>query len=385
MEKWFGLTPEQVDLLKKLYPAAPDERLRLFVYQAKRAGLDPLTNQIHLLERKRWNKETAQWESSWSIQTGIDGLRAVADRTGLYAPGRVPEIAERGGKIFSATAYVMKRVGEKWFEVPAVAYYDEYVQLDAKGQPQHMWRKMPRNQLSKCAEALALRKAFPVELSGLYAYEEMSSDISSFPPEEPPVSSEPVSFKTETEGVLAQEPRETPGAPEKAATAKPEPYEGQIIISGLPKEGTRGWEVQGFDVLTDQSLTLVGQAIKTLKEGQIVLVKGLRAETGAGIRIKVEEIVSETQPESVAPAPAVETVKVTVTSAPKRGKRSLNGVLKEIAWAFAQTEDGHEVIIVGVDDSLEVIAALTEGRETDVSARQTEENGKTVLYVERVA
>jgi phage recombination protein Bet len=148
------------ELVKRLYcKGSSDDELELFLHACKRTGLDPFMKQIYAIKRG----------NSMTIQTGIDGLRLVAERTGNYSPGRESSFAyDDKGNVISATSYIKKRTSDNtWHEVAATAYMDEY------NPKQGLWSKMPRAMLSKCAEALALRKAFPAEMSGLYTNDEM--------------------------------------------------------------------------------------------------------------------------------------------------------------------------------------------------------------------
>lgn len=155
---------EQLDLIKRtVCQGASRDELDLFVYTATRTGLDPLARQIHFV--KRGNKGT--------IQVGIDGLRVIADRTGKYAGSDDPcvsSVKTDQGYPDSITVTVYKMVGGVRCPFSATARWSEYYPGDAQG---FQWRKMPHVMLGKCAEALALRKAFPADLSGLYVHEEM--------------------------------------------------------------------------------------------------------------------------------------------------------------------------------------------------------------------
>ncbi len=159
--------PEQVSLIKKMIaPKATDDELKLFLYQAKRTGLDPLTRQIYCIHR--YDKNVGQ---KMTIQTSIDGFRVVAERSGDYGGQDEPEFVEKDGKIICCKIKVYKFRGEqRYLASVGVAYWDEYV--PSPGQD-HMWKKMPHVMISKVSEALALRKAFPQDLSGLYTTEEM--------------------------------------------------------------------------------------------------------------------------------------------------------------------------------------------------------------------
>ena len=170
------LNREQVELVKRtVAKGTTDDELKLFLYTCARTGLDPLAKQIHAI--KRWNGREKR--EVMAIQTGIDGYRLIAERTGRYAPGQQPTYEVEGGKLVAATAYVKKLVAGSWHEVAASAYWDEYVQTDRDGHPTATWKRMPRLMLAKCAEALALRRAFPAEMSGVYTFDEMAQADSS--------------------------------------------------------------------------------------------------------------------------------------------------------------------------------------------------------------
>lgn len=152
--------------------------LAVFLNFAQRTGLDPFARQIYMIGRRQ--KQGDKWTTKWTIQASIDGLRIVAERSGDYAGQVGPEYCGPDGAWrdtwTASEPPVAARIGvlRRGFQAPlyAVAYYDEYVQTQ-NGQPTSMWSSKPRLMLAKCAEALALRKAFPNDLAGLYTADEM--------------------------------------------------------------------------------------------------------------------------------------------------------------------------------------------------------------------
>ena len=167
-----GFTAAQVDLIRQTAAKdCTDTEVAMLLVTAQRAGLDPLARQIYMISR--WDAKARR--NIATPQTSIDGYRLIADRTGMYAPGREPTFTYAAeGELVSATAFVKKWVGGQWHEVAATAFWDEYVQATKDGKPSFMWAKMPHTMLAKCAEALALRRAFPANLSGLYTDDEMA-------------------------------------------------------------------------------------------------------------------------------------------------------------------------------------------------------------------
>jgi len=137
---------------------ATNKELEFFLTVCARRNLDPILKQIY------WTPK--------GVMTSIDGLRLIAYRTRRYRPGKKEHILDEKGNLEKARATVSQLFTyedgtHEWFEVTEEASLNEYVASTPT------WRKMPEVMLKKCAEAQALRRAFPEEMGSLYATEEL--------------------------------------------------------------------------------------------------------------------------------------------------------------------------------------------------------------------
>lgn len=166
-----SFTETQVAALQQLgLDKALEADLAVFFHTCVRTGLDPFRKQIYMIGR--WDSRANR--NKYTIQTGIDGYRVIANRTGSYVGSFESWVANNDGHPISATVTVRKLVGSSAYDFEATAHWSEYSQTGKDGRPIGLWAKMPHRMLAKCAEALALRKAFPEDLAGIYTDEEMS-------------------------------------------------------------------------------------------------------------------------------------------------------------------------------------------------------------------
>ncbi|MGL4617905.1 MAG: phage recombination protein Bet [Chroococcidiopsis sp.] len=203
-------TPEQLALIKQqIAKDCTDAELALFGQVCQRTGLDPFSRQIYAIKRNQYNPDTRQKEPKMTIQVSVDGFRAIAARSGLYDGSHTEWCGKDGiwsdvwlgnGNPAAAKTTVYRKGSAHPFI--AVAKFNSYA-VSYNGKLSGLWEKMPDLMIGKVSESLALRKAFPVELSGLYTTEE-------FPlPEQSPeavrpeiVHAEPKSERKQIESAL---------------------------------------------------------------------------------------------------------------------------------------------------------------------------------------
>ena len=188
-----AFTPQQIAALQQLgVSGASDGDLAVFFHQSQRTGLDPFARQIYMIGRNAWNPDTRQNEIRQTIQTGIDGFRligrrsadaarhtlAVSDSFWCGADGVWVDVWLSPEPPMAAKVTVYRNGGA----FPGLALLSEYAGRKKDGSLTKMWAEKPALMLAKCAEALAWRRAFPQDLSGLYTADEMSRADQERPP-----------------------------------------------------------------------------------------------------------------------------------------------------------------------------------------------------------
>lgn len=164
----------QLAALQSLGMHGSPAELAILLHHCQRTGLDPWARQIHLIARG----------GRATVQVSIDGMRLVADRVDRQTGGHHgyeetlwcgPDGQWRdvwpSDDPPAAAKVTIVRDGHR---IPVVAHMREYMPRSRDGKPTGLWRSMPALMLAKCAEALALRRAYPQDLSGLYTSDEMA-------------------------------------------------------------------------------------------------------------------------------------------------------------------------------------------------------------------
>lgn len=216
------LGKDQIDLIKKTVAAgATDDELRLFLHDCARRGVHPLDKLLHFTKRG----------GKYTPVTSIDFMRSQAAASGEMAGSDDATFDEPEVGVMRAASVTVYRLTQGTrYAYAATARWGEYYPGD--GPQGTMWRKMPHTMLGKCAEALALRKAFPQQLAGLYAREEMDQ------------AEQPQGYTVEAPARVV--PTAAPSIPPVARTAD-DPN--ALYVERVTSKGTKNPNVTKFTVI----------------------------------------------------------------------------------------------------------------------------------------
>jgi phage recombination protein Bet len=268
---------DQIRLLGETVAKGCDQNeLAFFLHVAKLKRLDPFTGQIHVV--KRWDSSLGK--EKMTVQVGIDGFRVIASRTNDLAgidDAVYDTDIEEHPNVATVTVYRYGRSDER-IPYKATARWTEYAQTKKDGDLGPMWKKLPYLMLGKCAEALALRKAFPDELSGMYTNEEMDQAENEVPAQhgfkKPPVQQPTrASEKKQEPPPAGQQPPQgqKPSAQSQSIIA------GEEELSGIIETVKEGKEGMIWLSLKNGVLTCVGEKHidSDMKPGYFIKFRGV--------------------------------------------------------------------------------------------------------------
>lgn len=165
--------------------AAPAADQQVFMHVAQRTRLDPFARQIYMIARRE-RQPDGSYKVKWTIQTGIDGFRLIAERHPQYAGTLDPEWCGLDGVWHDAwveqkppvAARVKVLRHDRAHPIALPVRFNEFAATFSDGNLQGQWRTKPSHMIGKVGEAASLRKAFPQDFSGIYIPEEMDRDES---------------------------------------------------------------------------------------------------------------------------------------------------------------------------------------------------------------
>ena len=170
-------------LCDNLYPGANPRSVLMVVDYCAARQLDPLKKPVHIVPMRVKVNGEYMWRDV--VMPGVYEHRITAQRTGEYLGHSRPEygpVIEVLGvsapewctlTVYRWNAFLADRVS-----FPVCVYFREVVATTSnKGGREAVndrWSRAPIQMLTKCAEAAALREAFPEELGGQHTDDELA-------------------------------------------------------------------------------------------------------------------------------------------------------------------------------------------------------------------
>ena len=166
------ITEQDINLLiaNKVIPASADKsQIAYFFEVCKRKHLDPFLKYVHMIERNERNpKQEGQWIKSYTIQTSLDGMRAIAQRNVKVVSYR-RTVRKSDGETYGCCEIATADRGTYYDECPL----SEYIGKTKTGEITKFWKQFPQTMIKKVAEESVLRMLCPEDLSDIYGDDEM--------------------------------------------------------------------------------------------------------------------------------------------------------------------------------------------------------------------